>query len=195
MGNVLLGAVLAFAATLVVQFFVTPMADARRRRDEQWFRDVRDLMELIGGDLRSAVRSIQVTDSLRSMRHDEELDLGDAGVARFLEQIERDHRDNAAVLGSLLARGTWLSNRVLMVDPFNPDLMRVDTEWDMARVHLQTESYRPESEALSEDGMREAWGRGIGRLDEAERQLLSLARRARPPRRRRRWLGRLRRGR
>jgi hypothetical protein len=188
--EILLGAALAFVATLIVQFFVTPSADARRRRDEQWFQDVRSLLELIGGEIRPLLRSLQATDSLRSMRLDPEVNPNDGQFLRLMESVEEEHRERATALNALLVRGTWLSNRVLMVDEFNRDLMAADTDWDMARVHLQTEAYRPDSEVLTDSEQKAAWGKGEQRLNAAEARLLGLAVRARPPHRRRRFLRR-----
>lgn len=186
MGDVLLGAILALIGTLLVQFFAMPVADARRRRDEQWFRDVRSMLELIGGEIRPQLRSVQSADAIRSLRVDPDYDATDPRMALMLEEIEGQYRERSAALIRLLTRGTWLSNRILMIDEFNHDLMRADTEWDMARTLLQTEAYRPESEVLPAEQQSEQWRKGEGRLDEAERLLLEFARRARPPHARRR---------
>lgn len=182
MSEVLLGAVLAFIATLIVQFFVAPFADARRRRDEQWFSDVRALMELIGGDVRGQLKSIQATDALRSMRLDADFDATDPKLLRFLDEIERDHRERGAELNRLLTRGSWLSDRILSVDESNPDLMSLHTHWQMARILLRAEAYRPESEVLLEAEQAQSWRKGETRLNEAESHLRCLSKRARPPR-------------
>jgi len=54
----LAGAASAFAAQFLIQVFVDPRVESRKRRDERWEKDVIDLGDLLTGPLRDAAQKV-----------------------------------------------------------------------------------------------------------------------------------------
>ncbi len=59
MRNVLVGGLLTLAVTLLVQWFVVPRVEARKRREERWETDVRALGELLTVEMPAALTALQ----------------------------------------------------------------------------------------------------------------------------------------
>jgi hypothetical protein len=134
----LAGAASAFVVQFLVQVYVVPLVDRRRRRLERWEKDVLDLGELLSGtvsDTASQARSDQfAVRMITGMAGSPEYD--PAFVKRELSKYLIAARQATSDLrGRVNSRAAWIMDRVTMYRP--GDLVVKFTQASLRyRVHL-----------------------------------------------------------
>lgn len=134
---VLLAAGLAFAAALLVQLYVVPRVEQRKRREERWERDVRDLGEHVAFSLSETstayLNSLFTLWASKRMAGSTGGDGGadDVRAARVLDaEVTNEVREHREAFRNSVQRTHWLSDRVIAVNSRAPDMVQL---WSLSK--------------------------------------------------------------
>jgi hypothetical protein len=143
--SVVVGAILALLASLFVQAVVVPRIEARKRREQRWESDLRDLGELL--------TSKELTDAARAARNDIwfllTLRTGDAADnnmnadqwADLVRRTEEEAKAASRAFSDLVRdRIRWLVSRVVPLEPDSSDLRNLNL---LAGLHRLAAARRP----------------------------------------------------
>jgi hypothetical protein len=151
--------VTAIVVQLVVQFYIVPRGDTRKRREDRWERDVRELGELLTTSL--ADRAQEAFSAQSGFRHVLELEhavgVDHDKVARMKDEYTAKARQATAAFNDLAhTRVPWLVDRVASVGPTSGEIV----QFKIAARHHQIR-------AMTVDGWSEDYGPHDGTFDEA----------------------------
>lgn|SRR5487761_89616 len=135
----LLGTFLAGTATaLVIQLYVVPRAETRKRREDRWERDVRELSEILTTSLTDLANDAHGAQLVFRTVRDDKTDEYEPGA---VVQHAREAEQATWAYGSLLStRVGLLINRIISVNPQAPQLeqLRVaETELQLRAIHVR----------------------------------------------------------
>jgi len=120
----LVGAATALVVQLVIQLYVVPRVETRKRREDRWERDVRELGELLTTSVGSRAQEAYVEQSiLRTLkRGDPEFD--SAKVAKGMTGRTRSTLEAMTAFSDLAqTRVDWLADRVIAFMPTAVEIM------------------------------------------------------------------------
>lgn len=126
---VLIGALAALIGSVVVQLFIVPAVEIRKRREQRWEQDVREMGELLTFDLSRAVRTFYFR------LHAAAIVIGprtDAN-ARLFDKHEREVKAAAADLNAAGLRLEWLGQRICDIAEFHPRMFEFGGDCDALR--------------------------------------------------------------
>ena len=118
LGPVLVGSGATLVATTFVQLWVVPRVETRKRRDDRWERDVRDLGELLAFDYPKARGGIQHVLAIHAIATEAVAGGGvdPASVSAFMEKERESLAEQAETFTQVCERIDWLAEQVLRRD-------------------------------------------------------------------------------
>lgn len=138
-GDLVLGAVLGAALTLavqlVIQFCVVPKVETRKRREDRWERDVRELGELLTTQLAERADAANVEQSAFHfvLQLESAADADQDKVSHLKHEHSLKARHATAAFNDLAhTRVPWLVGRVISIDPESAEIVKFGT---VARHH------------------------------------------------------------
>jgi hypothetical protein len=130
-----LGAALALAVQLVIQFCVVPKVETRKRREDHWERDVRELGELLTTQLAGRADAANVEQSVFRfvLQLESTADADKDKVSHLKDEHSLKARHATAAFNDLAhTRVPWLVGRVRSIDPDSAEIVKFGT---VARQH------------------------------------------------------------
>jgi len=127
----LVGAATALAVQLVVQFFVVPKVETRKRREDRWERNVLELGELLTTRLTDVANELHAEQLVYRTTQDEPSDQYDhALVAQQGRDADRATWDYGGLISTQL---DWLIRRVVSLSPKAQELAQLQHLADVHR--------------------------------------------------------------
>ena len=124
----LVGAVTALAVQLVVQFYVVPEVETRKRREDRWERNVLDLGELLTTLVDERAHEVRLQQSVFQALSKQDTsgpEFDQASVARSMaERAENTQQVTQAFIGLVSTRVSWLAERVSAVRPAADEILK-----------------------------------------------------------------------
>jgi len=130
-----LGAALTLAVQLVIQFCVVPRVETRKRREDRWERDVRELGELLTTQLAERADAANVEQSAFRflLQLESTADADKDKVSHLKDEHSLKARHATAAFNDLAhTRVPWLVGRVKSIDPDSAEIVKFGT---VARHH------------------------------------------------------------
>jgi hypothetical protein len=112
----LVGAATALVVQLVVQLYVVPMVETRKRREDRWERDVLELGELLTSLVEMRAQEAR-GEQLAFRDAWEEESKRDFDRDRIAQQAVRAEQASRAYLDLVWTRADWLADRVIAFNP------------------------------------------------------------------------------
>ena len=135
----LLGAASAFAVQFLIEIYVVPRVDTRKRREERWEKDVLDFGELLStsvqelaGKARGAQWMVQLVSSgqLKPDYSDDQLDAYLAELRRDSQQATREFTELMSV------RPDWIADRIIEFRANSDQIAEFGLAWRRYRLNL-----------------------------------------------------------
>ncbi|MEV0160410.1 hypothetical protein [Nonomuraea fuscirosea] len=184
----LLGAALALVAQLVIQRFVVPVVEARKRREDRWERDVLALGELLTTELPTRTEAVRrdlwlmhsVNASLGADHRHIDSVRRDQIVRELREKTEESLTTYRAVADT---RVKWLVDRIVSIQPEAERLIKLQARWGGFHVGVIALSlWDYVQEEFDEDKFRGHWVYEQAVTTALTDEITLLARDLRPPR-------------
>jgi hypothetical protein len=120
----LIGAALTLAVQIVLQFFITPRVDTRRRHEERFERNVLDLGELLTSELEGRAHQALLEQSLyRAIR--QKAESGELQTTRGMdEQARKAQQLTWDFMGFVRVRIYWLAERIMAFTPTADEIIK-----------------------------------------------------------------------
>jgi hypothetical protein len=157
---ILIGAALTLAAQIVLQLFIVPRVDTRRRRSERFERNVLDLGELLTSELDARAQQAYREQSwLRVMRENYRGPEFDAAkVERAVrEQSAKARQVSWDLMGLVRARVNWLVERVAAFTPEADEIRSFQYAWMWYLLHAEKIADWPEDDARPDAEFEADW--------------------------------------
>lgn len=176
----LVGAAITLAVQLVVQLWVVPKVETRKRREDRWERDVRELGELLAMRLADLAEEAHAAQWIyRNLRQEE----SDEYDPRLVDRQARDMQQATWAYGSLIrAQIAWLTDRVLSIKRTAPEIVRFQKAVRNYRMQAILVRMRPEDDNRADDQFEEAWEKERAAREALIEQVKLLADMRHPPR-------------
>ena len=157
----LIGAATTLVAQLIIQFYAVPKVETRKRREDRWERDVRELGDLLTTELRRRAYDAHVEQGkFRDLRQREsESGLDQSKITQDREQQGRTAQEAAWAFGDLLStRVDLLTGRIRSINP----KAQVIREFHEAAGRYRSRTIiahqvRPGDDDRTEEAFEEAW--------------------------------------
>jgi hypothetical protein len=176
----LVGSATALAVQLVVQLYVVPRVETRKRREDRWERDVRQLGELLTMRLTHLANEAHAAQLVyRTVRDDQTDEYGPALVARQAMDAEQTTWAYGDLIGTQV---DWLVRRVQSPSPNAQEisqLKRLAGEYRAQAVHVRVLS---DDDQRTETKFHETWKKESNAREALIKQVELLADLPRPPR-------------
>jgi hypothetical protein len=177
---VLIGAFAALIAQCVVQLYVVPRVEKRKRREDRWERDVRELGELLAMSLTDLANDAHAAQWVFRALRDDESDEHDPAL---VDRQARDAQEATSAYGSLIgAQVDWLADRVLSINRKAPEItrfQRVAQDYRMRAIFVRAP---PEDDNRTDTAFDEAWEKERAARKALIEQVKLLADLPHPPR-------------
>jgi hypothetical protein len=149
---VLIGALAALAAQLVIQLYVVPRVETRKRREDRWERDVRELGQLLTTSLTDRANELHAAQFVyRDAR-------GTSGNPALIARLAKEAEQVVFEYGSLIhTQVDWLIAQILRLDPEAPEIKQLDAVWLDYRVRTIEVRPIPEHDTRTDDEFDESW--------------------------------------
>lgn len=173
--------VVGTATALLIQLYVVPRVETRKRREDRWERDVRELGDLLTTELDERAREAQVgQDLFRDLRQLE----AKPGLAQSRERQAEEARQAAWAFEDLLSkRIKWLAARIEKIAPKAPAIVKFHAAWSWYRAQvIIAQVVRPQDDDRTDDAFEEAWQKERDARKALLEQVELLADMRRPPR-------------
>ena len=188
----LVGAATALAVQLVVQFYVVPKVETRKRREDRWERNVLDLGDLLTTQLgRLAYDACVEQGKFRDLRQlENEPRVDQHTPAQSRERQARAAQHATWAFGDLLhTRIDWLIDRIRNHSPAADEIVR----FNAAARHYRTQTIfvrgRPQDDERTESDFEKDWEKERAARHALVEQVEHLADLPHPPRASRRRRG------
>jgi hypothetical protein len=155
--------------------------ETRKRREDRWERDVRELGDLLTTELDERAREAQVGQGLfRDLRQLEPK----PGLAQSRERQAEEARQAAWAFEDLLSkRIKWLAARIEKIAPKAPAIVKFHAAWSRYRAQvIIAQVVRPQDDDRTDDAFEEAWQKERDARRALLEQVELLADKRRPPR-------------
>jgi hypothetical protein len=161
----LLGTFLAGTATaLLIQLYVVPKVETRKRREDRWERDVRELGDLLTTQLAQRAHEAEVGQGVfRSVRQLEtEPGLDKRKLAQSREQLAEEARTAARAFEDLIStRIKWLTSRIEKLAPNAREIKKFHEAAGRYRSQViqavSVQLSRPQDDDRTDAAFEEAW--------------------------------------
>jgi hypothetical protein len=188
--GLLVGAFLAFAFSMITQFYVVPRIEARERREDRWERDVLALGELLTNELpRLALDARRDTYALQYLVPK----LAEAESPTQRNPIVREIREKArtsvaSYQSAAVSRVRWLVDRIVGFAPDVAELRMLGSRGRMFELQAMLCTFwEMEAVDFSADKFGHEWAEHDKRLIALTKEITQLARLPHPPRQPYRW--------
>jgi hypothetical protein len=176
----LLGTFLAGTATaLLIQLYVVPRVETRKRREERWERDVRELHEVLAARLTSLANQAFIAQFVYRHVRDEKTD--EYSPAAVSHQ-SREAREATWAYGGLIgAQIDLLMDRVLSINPNAPELAklkRVNRNFQQKAIFVQP---LPGDDTRTDEEFHKTWEKENDARKALTEQVKVLAHMRHPP--------------
>ena len=181
----LVGAATALAVQLVVQLYVVPKVETRKRREDRWERNVLELGDLLTTVLdRRAYEAKVEQGKFRDVRQlERELGRDQHNIAQSREQQARAAQQATTVFGDLLrTRVDLLIGRVRNVAPEAGAIVKFDSAARHYQVRTTFVRVRPQDDRRTETEFEEDWQKEYDARSALVTQMDLLAGMPHPPR-------------
>lgn len=180
-----LGAVLTLAVQVVVQFYVVPRVESRKRQEDRWERDVRELGELLTTSFGSYARELRYEQStlraLKQMVGDPNVD--STKVAEGLTARTRSTLEAVTAFSDLAqTRVDWLAERVQAFMPTSVKILRLQLAMLRYYERVQGVIGLHRDGDLTDATFDQAWEQAYAARDDLIKQVRLLANLPHPPR-------------
>jgi hypothetical protein len=184
----LVGAATALAVQWVVQLYLVPKVETRKRREDRWERDVLELGELLTTSLTDRANELHAAQLVYRDVRDRQGDEHDpALVARHAKDAEQEMFAYGSLIGTHVE---WLIDRVLAPSPEASEIKRLDTLALKYRMQTTLVRVLPDEDNRTETEFDETWEKERAARTALIKQVELLADLPHPPRASRvRWLG------
>jgi leucyl aminopeptidase (aminopeptidase T) len=180
----LAGAASALGVQLVVQFWIVPKVETRKRREDRWERDVRELGELLTTSLTSLANEVHAAQLVYREVRDEQSDRYDPAL---VARQARDAEQAMFAYGSLIGTQVdWLIGRVISPSPKAQEIARLQRAARDYRMRAVFVRVLPEQDDRADTAFHEQWDKESNAREALIRQVVLLADLTHPPRRSRR---------
>lgn len=193
----IIGGLVALASQAFLQLYVIPRADARRRREDRWERDVLALGELLTHEMPDAVSSLRYqTWWLGTLKTDDFPDAVPERLAEARRSAAAELRAATDVVARLDLRVDWLTERIGDLAPTHPLLSEFGGKSRHAQhtlLVLRTQQWSLDHHPpeFDNDRLESTYEQTTDRLSELLKLVKGLAVLPVPPRRRSRLASRL----
>lgn len=182
----LLGTFLAGTATaLLIQLYIAPKVETRKRREDRWERNVLEFGELLTTVLdRRAYEAKLEQGKFRDLRQlESEPGFDERRIAQLKEEQARTAQQATWDFGDLLStRFDWLASRVRSIAPAAAEIVK----FDIAVRHYQTRAIlaqvRPQDDDRTDGAFDEHWEKEGSARSALLKEVRQLADLPRPPR-------------
>lgn len=158
--TVLIGASAALAAQLVIQLYVVPRVETRKRREDRWEQDVRELSDLLTTQLGERAHDAHVGQGLvlllRQLENDPGLDQRKLAQSRE-EKAQAAQQATRAFEDLLSTRIKLLTSRIEKFDPKAREIKKFHQAWMYYRARTIIAQDRVEDNPGTEAELDEAW--------------------------------------
>jgi hypothetical protein len=178
---VLVGAAAALVAQWVVQIYIVPRVETRKRREE---RNVLELGDLLTTQLAERALAAHVGQGVfRDLRQLETEPGHDQGkIAQSREQQAEDAHEATQAFGDLVStRIKWLIGRIETIDPKAPEIGKFREAAGRYRARAVMVQVRPEGDDRTDDAFDKAWAKERADREALTEQVELLADLPHPP--------------
>jgi hypothetical protein len=176
----LVGAALTLIVQMVIQLYVVPGVETRKRREDRWERDVRELGGLLAMKLPDLAEEAHAAQWVYRQLRQEKSDEYDP---RLVDRQARDAQQATWAYGSLIrAQIDWLIDRVLSVKPTAPEIVRFRKAERNYQVQAILVRVQPGDDNRTNDQFDEAWEKERAARKALIEQVKLLADMRHPPR-------------
>jgi hypothetical protein len=157
-GSVLVGALVALIGTVLVQLWLIPLVDSRKRREQRWESDVRALGELLTFTLPGVHLEVHGALYGQMLLADPPEDVDPGRWDRLVKEQNEERRAAWQRYDQTQAQVGWLVNRVESLAPRSPVLRAFRTKarklkiagFDLDRLRYALDGQPPTQEALDQ---------------------------------------------
>ena len=173
---VLIGALAALAAQLVIQLYVVPRVETRKRREDRWERDVRELGQLLTTSLTDQANELYAAQLVyRDARNT-------SGNPALIAQLAKEGEQVVFGYGSLMnTQVDWLIAQILRLDQEAPEIERLDAAWLDYRIRTIEVRPLPDHDTRTDDEFDKSWEKERAARKALIDQVKVLADLPRPP--------------
>lgn len=151
----LVGAASTLVVQVVIQFWVVPRVEKRKRREDRWERDVRELGELLAMRLTDLANDTHAAQWLYRQERDKKSDEYDPAL---VARLAREGQQATFTYGSLIgAQVDWLADRVLSINRKAPDITRFQRAAQDYRMRAIFVRVPPEDDDRTDTAFDDAW--------------------------------------
>ncbi len=182
----LVGAVTALAVEIVIQLYVVPRVETRKRRVDRFERNVLELGELLTSALRHSVYDARFEQSFLRMLRDREYgpELDRASVARGItEQAAKARQATSAFTDLVHSRYNWMFGRIAAFSPAAPEMAKFQIAAMRYGLRALKIGEWHASDDRPEDAFEEVWQQEQAARHELIEQVTLLADMRHPPHR------------
>jgi hypothetical protein len=175
------GAATALVVQLVIQFWVVPKVETRKRREDRWERDVLELGQLLAGlltDLANDAHAAQLVH--RSVRDEPSDEYDPALVKRQAREAEKAVFAYGSIISTQL---DWLTGRVLSISPEARELAPFKRDVRDYRMRAVLVRPLPDDDDRTDAAFEESWEKEAAVRRALIDQVKALADLPHPPRR------------
>lgn len=154
LGTLLVSFIAGTATALLIQLYVVPRVETRKRREDRWERWVLELGELLTGSVADHAADLHAA----QLVYREARDRKDDYTPGQRRQLKREAEQANFAYGSLISTQVdWLVERVVSISPKAREIVQFQKAWwnyEMATVFVRP---LPEHDTSAEDQFDEAW--------------------------------------
>jgi hypothetical protein len=152
LGSLLVGVVTAS----LIQLYVVPRVETRKRREDRWERWVLELGELLTGSVAEQAADLHAAQLLYRDAKDRKDDYTPGEVARLAHEDERA----MFAYGSLInTQVDWLVERVVSISPNAREILQFQQAWWDYEMQTMFIRVLPEHDTWTDEQFDEAWKR------------------------------------
>lgn len=158
----LLGTFLVGTATaLLIQLYIVPKVEKRKRRQDRWERDVRELGELLITRLTSLADDLHAAQLIFREVRDEQ---GDKYDPALVARQARDAEQAMFAYGSLIGTQVdWLIGRILSINPEAQEIVQLKRAAQDYRMRAIFVRVLPEQDDRTDADFHKAWDKEVHR--------------------------------
>jgi hypothetical protein len=177
---------LTLAVQVVIQLYVVPRVETRKRREDRWERNVLEFGDLLTtslGDRAGEARSAQWLFRLTRQETSKLSESDQAKIAQHLSERGRDARQASTVfVGVMRARVDWLADRIEAFGPAADEIIKFRHAWMTYQLRALRVSGWYEDEDQTDTAIEDGWDKESKARTELISQVKLLADLPHPPR-------------
>lgn len=176
----LVGAATALAVQMVIQFYVVPRVETRKRREDRWERNVLDLGELLNTRLTSLAEDLHAAQLIfRAVRDEQSDEYDPALVARQAREAEQATWAYGGLIGTQV---DWLIGRIVSLSPNAREIAQLQRVAQNYRARSILVRPLPDHDNRTDTEFAETWEKERAACEALINQVKLLADLPHPPR-------------